>query len=90
LLREQMRIQGVRMSLIPSNQRPHHPSQERMAILELKATRGWSLQQTAKAFLVTPATIASWMKRLSQYRDSVPAPPVHNLRRLHFLGMVSF
>ena len=39
---------------------------ERMAILELKAARGWSLEQTAKAFLVTAATIASWMKRLDE------------------------
>jgi transcriptional regulator with XRE-family HTH domain len=28
--------------------------------------RGWSLAQTAQAFLVTPATIASWMKRLDE------------------------
>jgi putative transposase len=37
-----------------------------MAILELKAARGWSLEQTAKAFLVTAATIATWMKRLDE------------------------
>ena len=37
-----------------------------MAILELKAARGWSLEQTAKALLVTAATIASWMKRLDE------------------------
>ncbi len=39
---------------------------ERMAILELRAARGWSTQQTADAFLVTPATIAYWMKRLDE------------------------
>ena len=39
-----------------------------MAILELRAARGWSLQQTADAFLVTAATIASWMKRLDEER----------------------
>jgi transposase InsO family protein len=66
LLREQMRINNVRMELISPNQRPHYPPTERMAILELKAIRGWSLEQTAKAFLVTPATIASWMKRLDK------------------------
>ena len=37
-----------------------------MAILELKAARGWSLEQTAKAFHVTAATIASWMNRLDE------------------------
>ncbi len=35
-----------------------------MAILELRAARGWSLKQTADTFLVTPATIASWLKRI--------------------------
>ena len=66
LLREQMRINNVRMELIPAHRRPHYPSQERMAILELKAARGWSLKQTARAFSVTSATIASWMKRLDE------------------------
>jgi hypothetical protein len=66
LLREQMRIKDARMASIPPQCRPHYPPAERMAILELKAARGWSLQQTAKAFLVTAATVASWMKRLDE------------------------
>ncbi len=37
-----------------------------MAILELKAARNWSLEQTAEAFLVTAATIASWLKRVDE------------------------
>ena len=35
-------------------------------MLELRAARGWSLQQTADTFLVTAATIASWMKRVDE------------------------
>jgi len=35
-----------------------------MAILELRAARGWSLKQTADTFLVTPTTIVSWLKRI--------------------------
>ena len=54
------------MASIPPQRRPHYPPIERLAILELKAARGWSLEKTAKAFLVTPATIASWMKRLDE------------------------
>lgn len=54
------------MARIPSPQRPHYPPTERLAILELKAARGWSLEQTAKAFLVTAATIAAWMNRLDE------------------------
>ncbi len=63
---EQQRITDARMASIPPHRRPQYPPTERMAILELKAARGWSLEQTAKAFLVTPATIASWMKRLDE------------------------
>ena len=37
-----------------------------MAILELRAARGWSASQTADRFLVTPATISSWMQRLDE------------------------
>jgi transposase InsO family protein len=46
--------------------RPHYPAAERLAILELKAARGWNNQQTARAFLVTAATIASWLQRLDE------------------------
>ncbi len=66
LLREQMRIKDARMASIPPQCRPHYPPTERLAILEIKAARGWSLAQTAAAFLVTAATVASWMKRLDE------------------------
>ena len=41
-----------------------------MAILEIKAARAWSLAQTAKAFLVKPATVASWLKRSDEEGDA--------------------
>jgi len=44
---------------------PHCGPYERMAILGLRAARGWSLKQTADTFLVTQATIASWVKRIN-------------------------
>ena len=37
-----------------------------MAILELRAARGWSLEQTAKTFLVTAETIRSWVRRIDE------------------------
>ncbi len=37
-----------------------------MAILELRAARGWSAHQAADAFLITAATIASWMRRVNE------------------------
>ena len=66
LLREEIRIKNARMTRIEPQRRPHYPPTERMAILELKAARGWSLEQAARAFQVTSATIASWMKRLDE------------------------
>ncbi len=58
------------MARIDPQKRPHYPAVERMAILELKAVRGWSLTQTARAFLVTTATIASWLKRIDESSSS--------------------
>jgi len=66
LLREELRIKDARMASIPAHHRPFYRPTERLAILELKAARDWSLEQTAKAFIVCPKTIASWMKRLDE------------------------
>jgi transposase InsO family protein len=64
LLREEIRIKDIRMEQIETQRRPHYPPTERLAILEVKAARGWSLKQTAKAFLITAATVASWLRRV--------------------------
>ena len=43
-----------------------------MAIVELRAARGWSLENTARVFFVTAATVASWIKRIDeQGRDAL-------------------
>ena len=65
-LREEMRIKDARMASITPQRRPHYAPVERLAILELRAARGWSNQQVAERFLVTVATIASWMKRVDE------------------------
>ena len=66
LLREEMRIKNERLARIPASQRPHYRPTERLAILELRALRGWSMAQTARVFDVTQATIASWCQRLDE------------------------
>jgi len=66
LLREEMHIKDCRMLQIPAQRRPHYPPVERLAILELRAARAWSLAKTAEHFLVTPLTIASWNSRLDE------------------------
>jgi putative transposase len=65
-LREEIRIKDARMGRIEPRNRPHYPAQERLAILMLRSARGWSLEQTAKTFLVTKATIAYWNRCLRE------------------------
>jgi hypothetical protein len=76
-LREEIRIKDVRMGHLHPQRRPHYPSTERMAILQLRALRGWSLEQTAKAFLVTADTISSWVQRIGV---PILARPVRNVQ----------
>ena len=63
------------MERVPPRHRPHYPAVERLAILELRAARGWSAALSAKRFFVTEATIADWMARLdaalSERRDGL-------------------
>jgi len=66
LLHEELRIKDTRIAQIAPQRRPHYGPHVHMAILELRAARGWSLKQTADTFLVTPATIASWEKRIDE------------------------
>jgi len=66
LLREELRIKDTRMAQIAPQRRPHYGSHERMAILELRAARGWSLKQTADTFFLTSATVTSWLKRINE------------------------
>jgi len=47
LLQEEIRIKDGRMAQINPQRRPHYSPTERMAILELRAVRGWTLGQTA-------------------------------------------
>ncbi len=66
LLEEEIRIKDARMARISARHRPRYPPVERMAILELRAARGWSLKRTASTFQITEATIANWLKRLDE------------------------
>lgn len=66
LLKEEIRIKNVRMARINVRRRPHYAPPERLAILTLKAARGWSQAQAARSFLLEPATIASWLKEIRE------------------------
>ena len=65
-LNEELRLKDARMKRVAAPKRPQYAPTERMSILELRAARAWSVQQTADSFLVTAATVASWMKRLDE------------------------
>ena len=54
------------MAAIPAHRRPHYAPAERMNILELRAAQGWSLERTARTFLVAPGTISSWLRRIDE------------------------
>ena len=56
----------ARTARISPQRRPHYPPTERAAILQLRASRGWSLEQTAKIFLVTAETVSSWIRRIDE------------------------
>ncbi|MBI2375940.1 MAG: hypothetical protein HYV07_18245 [Deltaproteobacteria bacterium] len=72
LLREELRLKDARLD---AGKRPHYRPAERLAILELRAARGWSLAETARHLLVEPATISDWERSLSrQGRDAFVCP----------------
>lgn len=66
LLEEELRIKDARLMRVSASHRPHYAPASRLAILELRAARGWSLRQTARRMLVTTATVGSWMRRLDE------------------------
>jgi transposase-like protein len=69
LLAEELRIKDARMKQLPAHRRPRYSPTERLAILALRAARAWSAAQTARRFLLTPATIAEWTQRRDEGGD---------------------
>jgi hypothetical protein len=66
LLGEEIRIKDARMAVLDPHRRPHYRPTEPLAILELRAARGWSCRETAKRFMVEPETIGEWMGRVDE------------------------
>ena len=64
MLREELRINGDRMQRLAPHRRPQYTCVERMAILQLRAMRGWNKAETARHFFVTDDTIRSWLRRV--------------------------
>ncbi len=66
LLTEELELKDARWARVPARRRPYYRPVQRMRILQLRAARGWSTKQVADRFILTEATIASWMKRLDE------------------------
>ncbi len=66
LLREELDIKDDRWSRLPSRRRPYYTPVQRMRVLQLKAARGWSCEQAARAFLINEQTLCSWMRRVNE------------------------
>jgi hypothetical protein len=64
MLREELRIHGARMRRVPAHRRPQYTGLERMAILQLRAMRGWNKAGTSRHFLVSDDTIRDWLRRV--------------------------
>jgi len=73
MLREELRITGARMRQVPPNRRPQYTAMERMAILQLRAMRGWSKAEVSRHFLVSDDTIREWLRRADD--DSLVQAP---------------
>ena len=95
LRREIVILRASRKSIAP-HKRPEYHAGERLAILQLKRHRGWSVRKTARRFVIHPNTLRSWIKaiegcgKLSLFEDAVRWNRIddlvrwasHELRRL--------
>jgi putative transposase len=77
LLREELRLVGSRMACIDPHRRPQYPPMERMAIMELRAMRGWNKAETARRFYVSDDTVRAWLRRADDDSLLQTASPVN-------------
>jgi hypothetical protein len=66
LLREELSIKDDRWNRSHRRRRPHYTPTQRMRILQLRAARGWTLEETSRVFLVDLQTLMIWMRRLDE------------------------
>ena len=66
LLNEELTIKDARWRRLSPHRRPYYRPYQRLGILQLKAARGWSTEQTAKAFLLNEETVSSWLRRVDE------------------------
>ena len=66
LLKEEMSIKDERFRRVPALRRPHYHPIQRLRVLQVKAARGWTIGQTADAFILNIQTVLSWTQRVDE------------------------
>ena len=66
LLREELLIKDGRWARSRSKRRPHYSPIQRLRVLQLRAARGWTLEKTARVFLIDLQTLLHWMRRVDE------------------------
>ncbi len=66
LLREELYIKDGRWERSKTRRRPHYTPIQRMRVLQLRAARGWTLEKTARVFLVDLQTLLHWTRRVDE------------------------
>ncbi len=82
MLREELRINGARMQRVPPHRRPQDTAVERMAILQLRATRGWNKAETSRRFSISDDTIRASPRRADDDSLVDSHTPVNRVRRV--------
>ena len=62
LLRREAGILGAQRQGLTPHRRPQYRPAQRLAILQLRRLRGWSIQKTAERFVVHRNTIRAWIR----------------------------
>ncbi len=73
MLKEELGIKDARMEKVDPRRRPYCSPTDRMAILELRDARGWSLAEAAPKFQIERETIRAWTRRM--YVDYLAGRP---------------
>jgi transposase-like protein len=62
LLRRELEVFRAQRESLPPHRRPDYSPAQRLAILQLRRLRGWSIRKTAERFVVHRNTIRGWIR----------------------------
>lgn len=79
LLREELDLVRGRLARMSPRKRPFYTPTERLRVLELRALRGWTRDETEEHLLVSSATLATWTTRCDQDELVQTRHPINRL-----------